>query len=74
MLEINNITMSYSFSKKLCNTLNLEDLKLFASADHLAIWNARRGYYTNYSLSNYSSSGAFAKPARTITVGLNFTL
>ena len=74
MLEINNVTMSYAFSNKVCNALNLSGLKLFASADHLYLLNARRGYYTNYSLSNYTSNGSVSKPARTITVGLNLSL
>ena len=74
MLEINNVTISYSFSKKLCNALNLHALKIYTSADHLYLFNARRGFYTNYSLSNYTTNASFSKPARTITVGLNLTL
>ncbi len=74
MLEINNVTMSYGFSKKVCDALNIDGLKAFASADHLAILNARKGFYTNYSLSNHTTNASYSKPARTITVGLNFTL
>jgi TonB-linked SusC/RagA family outer membrane protein len=74
MLEINNVTMSYTLPKKLCNKIQLSGIKLYASADHLYLFNARRGYYTNYSLSNYTSNASYSKPARTITVGVNFTL
>ena len=74
MLEINNITLSYECSKKFCNSIKIHGLKIYASADHLAILNARRGMYTNYSLSNYSSNAAFSKPARTISIGINLAL
>lgn len=74
MLEINNVTMSYTLPKKWSNSLSFSAIKLFTSADHLAILNTRRGFYTNYSLSNYTSNASFSKPARTITVGVNFTL
>ena len=74
MLEINNVTMAYSLPKNLCNKLDLSSIKIYASADHLYLFNARRGYYTNYSLSNYTSNASFSKPARTITVGVNLGL
>lgn len=72
-LEINNITLSYDFSKKVCNAIKISALKLYASADHLYMWNARKGMYTNYSLSNYDSGGSRYTPARTINIGLNIT-
>ncbi len=74
MLEINNITLSYECSKKFCNSIKIHGLKIYASADHLAILNARRGMYTNYSFDNYSSNAAFSKPARTISIGINLAL
>lgn len=75
MLEINNLMLSYDFSKKFCDSIKIHGLKVYASADHLAVLNCRRGTYTNYSLSNYTSHGAGAiKPARTISIGLNFSL
>ena len=74
MLEINNVTLAYALPKSLCNKLQLNSIKVYASADHLFLLNARRGYYTNYSLSNYTSNASFSKPARTITVGINLGL
>ena len=72
MLEINS--MAYDFSKKFCNKVHLMGLKAYVSADHLAVLNTRQGLFANYSLSNYDSGGSRYNPARTITVGLNFTL
>ncbi|MBO4571749.1 MAG: SusC/RagA family TonB-linked outer membrane protein [Bacteroidales bacterium] len=74
MLEINNITASYNFSKTVCNTLGIDGLRAFVSADHLYLLNSRRGYFTNYSLSNYTANASYSKPARTIMIGLDFTL
>lgn len=74
MLEINSMTVAYDFPKKLCDKIRLMGLKAYVSADHLAVWNARQGLFANYSLSNYDSGGSRYNPARTITVGLNFTL
>ncbi|MBQ7574900.1 MAG: SusC/RagA family TonB-linked outer membrane protein [Bacteroidales bacterium] len=74
MLEVNNVTASYRFSKRLCDAVKIDGLRLFVSADHLWLFNSRRGYYTNYSLSNHTTNASFSKPARTIMVGLDVTL
>jgi len=74
-LEINNITLSYNLPKKACSAIKMKAFKVFATADHLAILNARRGTYINRTLSTYTSHGANAlKPARTISLGVNFSL
>jgi hypothetical protein len=74
MLEINNATLSYSFPDKWCETIGAENLELFVSADHLCLLNARRGYYSNYSFSNYTANFSVYKPARTVMAGINLTL
>ncbi len=74
MLEVNSLSIAYSFPKKICDKLKFGSLKIYAAADHLCIWNARRGLNTNYSLSQYDSGGDRYSPARTISVGINFTL
>ncbi len=74
-LEINNIMLSYQCSKKFCNSLKMKGLKVYASADHLALLSARRGTYLNRTVSTYTSHGANAlKPARTISVGIPLSL
>ncbi len=73
MLEINNITLSYEIPKKLCKAIGTENLKLFISADHLCLLNTRRGYYSNYSFSNYIGDSSIYKPARTVMMGINLT-
>jgi len=74
MLEINNLTASYDFPSKWCNTIKLSALKVYVAADHLAVITARQGLFANYSLSNYDSGGSRYAPSRTISVGLNITL
>lgn len=74
MLEINNISLAYSFPKKICQKLKIGGLKVYAAADHLYIFNARQGLNTNYSLSQYDSGGDRFNPARTVSFGINFTL
>ena len=73
-LEINSLNASYDFGRKACDWCHVDALKLYISADHLAMFNTRRGMYSSYSLSNYTSNGAFYKPARTISVGAVISL
>ena len=74
MLEINNLTAAYEFPSKICKAISISGLKVYVSADHLAVWTARQGLFANYSLSNYDSGGSRYAPSRTISVGLNITL
>ena len=73
MLEVNNLSLSYDFSKKICDKLRLGSLRVYVAADHLCVWNARRGLNTNYSVSQYDKSGDRFSPSRTVTAGINFT-
>ena len=74
MLEINSMMIAYDLPKKVCEAMKITGLKAYVSADHLAVLNARQGLFANYSLSNYDSGGSRYNPAKTITLGLNFTL
>ena len=74
MLEINSMMVAYDLPKKFCSAIKISGLKAYVSADHLAVLNTRQGLFANYSLSNYDSGGSRYNPARTITLGLNFTL
>ena len=73
MLEVNKLSLSYDFSKKICDKLRLGSLRVYVAADHLCVWNARRGLNTNYSVSQYDKSGDRFSPSRTVTAGINFT-
>lgn len=73
MLEVNNLSLAYDFPSKICNKLKLGSLRVYVAADHLCVWNARRGLNANYSLSQYDSGGDRFNPSRTVTAGINFT-
>ena len=74
MLEINSLNIAYSLPKKWCERIKLSKIQVYLAGDHLYIFNARRGLYSNYSLSNYDSGGDRFSPSRTISLGVNITL
>ena len=73
MLEINNATLSYDIPDKWCKAVRTGGVRLYVSADHLCLLNARRGYCINYTFSNNGNYSIY-KPARTVMAGIELTL
>lgn len=71
--SIKNITVGYSFPKKWMDRLGIQGIRVYFSADNIALWSARRGFDPRLSISgsNYDSSGY--APLKTISGGLNLT-
>ena len=42
--SIRNITLGYSFPKSWMKKLNIEGIRIYASAENLALWSARQGF------------------------------
>lgn len=67
-LSLNNITVGYSFPKKIVSKMFLSELRLYFAAENVALWSARKGLdprqgYLNSQNSTYS-------PMRSISGGL----
>jgi TonB-linked SusC/RagA family outer membrane protein len=68
-VSINNITLGYTFQKKLTEKISLEKVRLYATCDNVALWSARQGYDPRLYI---SGAGTYAYGAmRTYSLGLN---
>ena len=71
---INNITVGYTFPKKWTRKLKIDSIRIYGSADNVALWSARKGLDPRTSViygygGYYSSYNAL----RTITGGIKLT-
>lgn len=69
-LTLKNISIGYSLPKEVLNKLRLSKLRLYASADNVLYWTARKGLDPRNSLSG-SASGAGYSPMRVISGGVS---
>lgn len=78
-LSINNITLGYTLPKQLLKSIGISALRVYVSADNLAVVSARKGLDPRQSLglgSSTTGSGASQSaysPMRTVTGGLTLT-
>lgn len=70
-LSIRNITLGYTFSQSWIRKIGIKSLRVFISADNLALWSARQGFDPRVSLSGRNSDFGGYSPMRTISGGLN---
>ena len=75
-LSLNNITLGYTLPKKWMKSLQISNLRLYVTADNIAVLSARKGLDPRMSLGTGSSttSGNYTySPMRTIAGGLTVT-
>ena len=72
-LSIKNITIGYTFPKKWMQKLNIEGIRIYATADNCALWSARQGFDPRVSMSGSNSSFGGYSPLKVISGGVNFT-
>lgn len=75
-LSLNNITLGYTLPKKWMKAMQISNLRLYVTADNLAVLSARKGLDPRMSLGTGSSttSGNYTySPMRTIAGGLTVT-
>lgn len=75
-LSLNNITLGYTLPKKWMRAMQISNLRLYVTADNLAVLSARKGLDPRMSLGTGSSttSGNYTySPMRTIAGGLTVT-
>ena len=71
--SIRNITLGYSFPKKWMKKIGIEGIRVYATADNLALFSARQGYDPRVSMSGGNGSFGGYAPIRVISGGVNFT-
>lgn len=69
-LTLKNISLGYSLPKKVISKLHLTKCRLYASADNVCYWTARKGLDPRNSMSG-SASGAGYSPMRVISGGVS---
>ena len=69
-LTLGNITLGYSFDKKMLKKVHLENLRLYFVADNIYTWSKRKGLDPRQSLTG-GSNGQMYSPIRTFSCGVN---
>ncbi|GIS08416.1 MAG: SusC/RagA family TonB-linked outer membrane protein [Flavobacteriales bacterium] len=77
-IRLRNLSINYKLSEKICKKLNAVSLKIFLSAQNLAVWTKYKGWDPEV---NREGSGAITQgvsylsppQAKTITTGINIT-
>ena len=71
--SIRNITLGYSFPKSWMKKLNIEGIRIYASAENLALWSARQGFDPRVSMNGGNDKFGGYSPMRVVSGGVNFT-
>ena len=70
-VSLQNITLGYTFPTKLTKKAHIEKIRVFAVADNIALWSARKGLDPRQGYT--SSNSTYYSPMRTISGGLSIT-
>jgi hypothetical protein len=70
-VSLQNITLGYTFPAKLTKKAHIEKIRVFAVADNIALWSARKGLDPRQSYT--TAYNAYYSPMRTISGGLSIT-
>ncbi|MRT91412.1 TonB-dependent receptor [Ancylomarina sp. 16SWW S1-10-2] len=70
-LSLNNLTIGYTFPEEVIQRLKLEKLRIYLSADNVALWTKRKGLDPRQSYT--SATTALYTPIRTISGGINLS-
>ena len=70
-VSFQNISLGYSFPKKWMEKIHLQKIRVYAVADNVAVWAARKGLDPRQGLGG--SNGLYYAPMRTISGGINIT-
>ena len=70
-VALQNITLGYTFPAKLTKKAKIEKIRVFAVADNVALWSARKGMDPRQGYS--SANSIYYSPMRAISGGLSIT-
>ncbi len=71
--NIRNITVGYTLPKSVTEKLYMQNLRVYLTADNLALWSARQGFDPRVSLSGGNGSFSGYSPMKTISAGIEIT-
>lgn len=71
--SIRNITIGYSFPKAWMSKLGIGNIRVFLSADNLALWSKRQGFDPRISMYGDNTDYGGYSPMRVISGGVNLT-
>ncbi len=71
--SLRNITLGYSFPKKWMNKLGIGGIRVFVTADNVALCSARQGFDPRVSVSGSNNNYGGYSPMRIISGGVNLT-
>ena len=70
-VSLQNITLGYTFPAQLTKRAHIEKIRLYAVADNIALWAARKGLDPRQS--NTAANSTYYSPMRTISGGVSIT-
>ena len=71
--SIRNLTLGYTFPKKWMSKLGIQKIRVYFSAENLAMWSKRQGYDPRVSVTGGTGGFGGYAPMRVISGGLNLT-
>ena len=71
-LSLQSITLGYTLPSRLCRTMGMEKLRIYATADNVWVWSKRQGLDPRQSITG-SVTSAYYAPMRTISGGITLT-
>ncbi len=72
-IGLRNITVGYTFPKKLTRKIHMSNLRVYAQAENIYYWSKRKGFDPRMGAlyGNYNSDSGYAFPMRTISGGVS---
>ena len=71
--SIRNITVGYTLPKSLLSRIGIERLRVYATADNLALWSKRQGFDPRVAMTGGNGDFGGYSPMRVISGGINLT-
>ena len=71
--SIRNITLGYTLPKNLMQKFGIEKLRIYATADNLALWSKRQGFDPRVAMAGSDDEYGGYSPMRVISGGINLT-
>ncbi len=70
-LSLQNVTVGYTLPTRICRSMSLEKLRVYATCDNVWVWSKRQGLDPRQGIGSVNNT--YYSPIRTITCGLSIT-
>ena len=71
--SIRNITLGYTLPKNLMKKISVEKMRIYVTADNLALWSKRQGFDPRVSMAGADDEYGGYSPMRVISGGINLS-